>query len=283
MIWKAQNPPTTKGTALRKTLMITVVVLGLAAAAGCSDSPDVATDESPAPVATVAQDEDTAAQDPGGAARAYMEAMAATDNPGAMRDGLDRATEGSPAYVYLLHRANLAEAALDGGTPIDEFDLTSSSDGFELCDPYGTGDEACGTYADFKTNDSGTITDLTVDGEYPGPRLTTGNGETVEDRGVSAEFLTAYDAISGSGLWVTMRIESGNTPVDVWLYQATYRAPDGGQRQATEALGPIELGAESNARLTLQFASVKPGGTVTLSGVDSADYLTEFELEIKVG
>lgn len=211
-----------------------------------------------------------------------MEAMSATDDPDTMRDGLDHAAEGSAAYVYLEHRANLAEAALDGGTPIDAYDLTPSSNGFELCDPYGSGDEACGTYADFEAVD-GLVSDFTVDGERPGARLTAGNGETVEDRGVTAEFLTAYDAISSDALWVTMRVASGPQPVDVWLYEATYRAPDGSQRQTTDVFGPYQLGADSNATICLSFAGVEPGGHVTLGGVDSTDYITDFELEIQVG
>lgn len=268
---------------MRKILMISTVLLALAAAAGCGNDPDVSQDTSPAPVATVAQGQPSrAAGDPGEAASAYMEAIAATNDPEAMRDGLDQAHEGSTAYVYLAHRANLAESFLDGGTPIDAYDLTAVGDGFELCDPNGTGDEACGAYTDFEAVD-GKVSDFTVDGEEPGPRLTAGNGETVEDRGVTAEFLTAYDAVAGTGLWVTMRVASGSDPVDVWLYEATYRAPDGGQRQATDAYGPNDLGADSNATVTLVFSGVEPGGVVTLEGVDSTDYISDYRLEIHVG
>lgn len=153
----------------------------------------------------------------------------------------------------------------------------------ELCEPAASGEDACGVYADFEADDAGLLTTFTVDGEDPGPLLTVGNGETVENAGVSAEFLTAYDAVAGTGLWVTLRLTSGSTDVDMYLYTATYRAPDGAQREATDAWGPFELGADSSTTVALVFSGVEPGGEITLEGVETPDYLTDIRLEIAVG
>jgi hypothetical protein len=182
------------------------------------------------------------------------------------------------AHAYLTHRANLAEAFLDGGFPLPAYRVTDVGDGYELCDP--TDRATCGTFAGFKA-DGGRITDLTVDGERPGPLLTVGNGDTVTAAGVTAEFLTAYDTISTGALWVTVRVVSSSEPAELDLYGATYRAPDGKQRRATDAQGPFELGAESNAMLVLVFADVEPGGTVTMTVWD-LDF-NESTLEIQVG
>jgi hypothetical protein len=166
------------------------------------------------------------------------------------------------AHAYLTHRANLAEAFLDGGFPLPAYRVTDVGDGYELCDP--TDRATCGTFAGFKA-DGGRITDLTVDGERPGPLLTVGNGDTVTAAGVTAEFLTAlrhdlHRRPVGDG-----PVVSSSEPAELDLYGATYRAPDGKQRRATDAQGPFELGAESNAMLVLVFADVEPGGTVTMT------------------
>lgn len=265
---------------MRKYLTILAVSATLASLAACGD-PDVTTDEAPQPVATVGQGTSSETPDEANADEAvqgYMDALATTDDPEAMRDGLQYAAEGSTAHVYLQHRANLAEAALDGGQPVPAYQLDPAGDGFKLCHPYDTAD--CGIFADFKAAD-GKVTDLTVDGEEPGPRLTAGNGDTVTAGGVTAEFLTAYDAVAGSGLWVTARVTSGSEAVELSIYTAVYRAPDGKQRDASDAYGPYELGADSNAMVTLVFAGVEPGGAVSLTVWDEG--FNESVLEIQVG
>jgi len=266
---------------MRKIAIISVWFATLAGLASCG-GPDVTTNATPQPVTTVDQDQSTTPDDDSSGTdevvRSYVDALAATDDPEAMRDGLRYAAEGSVAYVYLEHRANLADAALDGGSPFPAYRATASGDGFEICDPSDRA--SCGTFAGFQTAD-GKLTDLTVDGDRPGPLLTTGNGDKVTANGLNAEFLTAYDAIAGSGLWVTIRITSGPESVELDIYSATYRAPDGRQRQVTDAYGPYELGADSNAMVALVFAGVQPGGTVSLTAWDQ-DY-NEDELRIRVG
>jgi hypothetical protein len=261
----------------------TLIILSSAATAvlitGCGDSA-ATPDSNPAPVDTVTQTQPVEpAANVDEVVKSYLEAVAATDDPEAMRDGLEYAAEGSVAYVYLEHRANIAEASLDGGFPLDAYKMTEVSDGFEVCIPNDR--ESCGLFNGFKTV-HGKVSDLMVDGEEPGPRLSAGNGDVVQDGGVDAEFLTAYDAIAGSGLWVTVRVSSSSEAIDLFLFESTYRAQDGKQRQVTETVGAYELGPDSNAMLTLVFAGVEPGGKVTLSGMDSDDF-DEFSLEIQVG
>lgn len=267
---------------MRKIIGITAALITAAALTGCGDSPTIQTGTTPDPVATISQGQPTPPPPAAGAAavEAYMEALGAFDSPRTMRSGLDQAVEGSTAYVYLAHRANLAEAGLDSGIPLPALIVSRAGSGFELCDPDGDAD-GCSVFDDFEVVD-GRVNSFTIDGTDPGPRLVSGNGETVSNRGAEVEFLTAYQAISGDELQVTLRVTSGSEELVLFPGSATYRSPDGRQREATHAFSPTHLGPDSTVTAALLFSGVDPGGTVKLEGW-AGDSLDDFMVEVRVG
>ena len=107
--------------------------------------------------------------------------------------------------------------------------------------------------------------------------------QRVESRGVTATFLSAYRSISGESLLVAMEISTGEADAELFIYSASYRAPDGRQRQASDALGPFEIGAESTATVAAIFPAAEPGGTVTIEGIVDDDYSRTIELVIPLG
>ena len=129
---------------------------------------------------------------------------------------------------------------------------------------------------------AGKLVDFTVNKQALGPRLTVGNGQSVRSAGNRFTFLTAYKTVAQGALFVTLKIETGKKPISANLYSASYRSPDGKQRQASEAFGPYEIDAQSNTVVTLIFPGVKPGGRVTLDGC-VADCMTDFKAVMKVG
>lgn len=249
------------GFALARNRAIGLCVVAVASLAAACGGPSPAPDPAPQPVTTIGQTE-APQEAPDDAIRQYMEAIASND-PDEMRDGRDLAAEGSVASAYMRLQIVRADALLDGGLPILDYpyEMSRAGDGYELCL-----DGECTVFDSFKADERGLLTDLNVDGESPGPRLTLGNGDTVESNGVTAELLVAYEAITDNVFVVVLRLETGDQDASPFLYTSTYRAPDGAQREATDAWGPSDLGPNSHATVMLQFARVEPGGQVELTG-----------------
>jgi hypothetical protein len=207
----------------------------------------------------------------------YMEAVNSTEVD-VLREAAGKVAENSPAAIYLEHRANVYEATLDGGSgqTFGESTLTETDSGYDVCT-----DGDCIAFADFTTNDREQLVDFTINGEPIGERLGRGNGRAVQGTGgVKVTYLTSYLSVQSDAVFVTARVETGNAPVGVNIYTASYRSPDGKQRAAQQADGPVELGAKSNAMVYMAFPGVPFGGTVTLDGcVD--DCAQSFEVQLK--
>jgi hypothetical protein len=184
--------------------------------------------------------------------------------------------------IYVTHLANVAEAALDGGTPLSDTTLKQLEDSsFKSCDD-PSDEKTCVTFSDFAVDASGKFVDLRVNGKAIGGRLTAGNGESVSAGGAKFTFLTANRSIQSNALFVSVKVEAGKKPISPFSATATYRSPDGKQRQATQAYGPADIDAESNSIVTMIFQGVKAGGRVTLEGcVDECN--SDFKVVIKVG
>jgi hypothetical protein len=82
---------------------------------------------------------------------------------------------------------------------------------------------------------------------------------------------------------VTVRIETGTEPISADISSATYRGPDGKQRTATDSAGVTEIDANSNTIVAMTFASVEPGGKVTLQGCAPQDCSSDYTAVINVG
>lgn len=269
-------------TTMTRFVTIAACIAVAAALAGCRDEPVATQDPSPQPAATVGQSpvaEAADTVDQADAVRQYVEAIASKD-PTVMREALDLTADGSTAYAYLMFQTTYAEALLDSGFSSTRLagEVNRSGDGFEICYP----ESDCTLFTGFAQT-GGLLSDLTVDGKEPGPRLTLGNGQTIQSHGVTAQFLTAYRAITQDALVITVRLETAeDTTASPFLYSATYRASDGAQRTASDAYGPDDLGAASHATTVMIFDRVEPGGKVTLEGcVNNCD--GDFTLTLQVG
>lgn len=275
-------------------LAATLVLLG-----GCADDAQdgASSGLTPTPVTTVSQADEEPPQpepetatgegeaaeegetDADEAIEAYVNGVASA-RPSVARDALDYAAPGSVAHTYLQHQANLFEAALDGGIEYGSSTVDATSDGYQMCDPFDATE--CNEFTYFEVVDD-KVADFLVDGVSPGPRLAVGDGSVVDSASVSAEFLTAYLSISGETLFVTVKVETGEERTELNIYSATYRGPDGRQREAADAMGPFEIGAESTATIALVFPEAEPGGTVTLDGHVGGDYTATVELQVQTG
>ena len=101
--------------------------------------------------------------------------------------------------------------------------------------------------------------------------------------GVKFTFLTAYKSIQSDALFVTLKVETGSKPVNLNIYSAKCRSPDGKQREASSADGAADVEAKSNAIVSLAFKGVKPGGKVTMDGCIGKDCSNQYNAVIKVG
>ncbi|MEQ4205795.1 hypothetical protein [Actinopolymorpha sp. B9G3] len=267
-----------------RKLLIAVAAVAALIAAGCA--PEVAATEEDTPAKATTQKPADAAADPeepkaDPALREYTDAAASFD-PVAMREtAKDLTVPGSVAEAYLLHLANNSEAALDGGTMYPEYGAPTAKDGgLQYCASDIDGAKACTIWGNFKTSE-GKITDLTVDGKEIGPRLTLGGNTTVQSGGATWEFLSAYRSIQSEALWVVVKVTTTNA-IDVFSYEAKYRAPDGKQRTAAQADGPTELAADSTAMIAFAFPGAQPGGSVTVEGCAN-DCMSDYTATINVG
>ena len=219
----------------------------------------------------------------GDAVKAVANAVGAQSSPDKMRQGLSSTVPGSPAHAYLSHLANVAEARLDGGSQsTDQSIVSAGGDSFKLCNT-PSDEKSCVTLGGFKVDPSGKVVNLTVNGQDVAPRLTSGNGQAVAAGGAKFTFLTAYKSIQSDALFVTVKAETGGKAITINIFSATYRGPDGKQRQASDAGGPTELDANSNAIVYMAFQSVQPGGKVTLGGCSPKDCSGSYEAVLQVG
>lgn len=178
----------------------------------------------------------------------------------------------------------MSEAALDSGQPYSKTEYTYNGDGtFKSCDSEDPTPTECLAFGGFKLDPAGKLVDLTFNQQQIGPRMTVGNGQTVTAAGTKFTFLTAYKSIQSNALYVTVRIETGTKAISTSLSQAIYRSPDGKQRTATDSSGVYLVGENSNTIVSMSFASVKAGGTVTLDGCVPQDCTSQYSAVLKVG
>lgn len=214
----------------------------------------------------------------------FANGFASESDPDTMRgEALSLTVPGSVAYAYVSHLANVSESALDGGNPYSDSQVDEVKDAsFKLCDD-PSDEDTCSTFTDFKVDASGKIVDMRVNGKTISDRLTVGNGQSVSSKGSKFKFLTAYKSITSNSLFVTVKIESGSKPISPNIYSASYRSPEGKQREATDAFGPTDLDANSNSIVTMVFKGVTAGGKVTLDGCVGKDCTAVFNASMKVG
>lgn len=219
----------------------------------------------------------------GDAVKAVANAVAAQSTPDKMRQGLSSTVVGSPAHAYLSHLANTAEAGLDGGRASTDRSVVSAGGGsFRLCIPPAD-EKSCITLGGFKVDPSGKVVDVTVNDQDVAPRLTSGNGQAVSAGGAKFTFLTAYKSIQSDALFVTVKVETGGKAIGINIFSATYRGPDGKQRQASDAGGPTDPDANSNAIVYMAFPGVQAGGKVTIGGCSPKDCSGSYEAVLQVG
>lgn len=182
------------------------------------------------------------------------------------------------------------DADEDGDEPDSDESISAYIEGVASASPsvaseafeYAAPDSAAYVYLQHRVN-LFKATDFLVDETHPGPRLAIGDGSVVESNDVTAEFLSAYRSITGDILFIIVQVETREESAELNIYSATYRGPDGEQRQAAEAMGPFEIGAESTASIALSFPEAEPGGTVTLDGYVGDDYSDAVEFTMQAG
>lgn len=259
------------------------------AISACGGSPTTVS-SSPPTVPTVAQsatDSATATATPDApevttaGVEEFLEAIQKISDPAAIREALSLTKPGSPVEVYVNHLANSAEAALDGGLTMTDSTVEKIDDSsFKSCDSVNR--EVCVTFSDIEVDSEGLYVNLRVDDQPIQDRLTAGDGTSVTAADASFTFLTAYKSIQSGALFVSVKVETSAQAVSPFLYSATYRSPDGKQRTATDALGPVDIGADSNSIVTMIFQGVDGGGQITLDGcVDEC--ASNFDVVLQVG
>ncbi|MFL1429166.1 MULTISPECIES: hypothetical protein [unclassified Nocardiopsis] len=217
----------------------------------------------PAPPADESADQAAADRPPEEAVTGYLEALAATDDPDRMREGLTLAADDSTAHDLLLHASSVAQARSDGEQAPAIVGLTPTAGGAQLCPAVGN-DPDCGEYTDFTGRD-GLVTGLHIDGSDPGPSLIVGDGVTADSEGVSAALITAYRSVVDHTLVVTVEFTAVDA-VSLDLDGALYRAPDGTEQRAEAAAGRRELTPETATHAVFHFPDALPGGELAVGG-----------------
>jgi hypothetical protein len=212
----------------------------------------------------------------------YVHAIVSFDSM-QMREALDLTVEGSTAHTYMLYHLTSHLALLDNGVLLGP----EATERPEKIVAVGSGYRSCihghCVVLDGFEYDGGLLIDLTVNGVSPGPRLIAGNGEPVRTNRIHAELLVAYQPVnSPDGLVVNVHLTT--VGVDAWPSGDTsvYRTPEGTQRLVSDALWPVDIGADSNGYLSLFFEHVQPGGELTLNGCTQR-CATNFTVTLPVG
>ncbi|MFD6099432.1 hypothetical protein ACFVWN_00160 [Nocardiopsis flavescens] len=193
----------------------------------------------------------------------YLEALAATDDPDRMREGLTLAADGSAAHGLLLHASSVAQARKDGDEVPAVVGLTPTGDGAELC-PAAGNDPDCGEYTGFTGRD-GLVSGLHVDGSDPGPSLIVGDGVTADSEGAGATLVTAYRSVVDHTLVVTVEF-SAVDDVSLDLDGAVYRGADGAEQPAEDTAGRREVTAGTAGHAVFHFPGALPGGELAVGG-----------------
>lgn len=190
------------------------------------------------------------------------------------------AEPGSIAEAYVGYLAASMTAYVDGGAPgLEGTTAEREGDGYEFC-PDPTDDDTCLLFENIEGRD-GKIVNFTINGESLDERLSVGSKKPARAGELgSARLLYAYQSVQSGALFVIAEVRSGQEPVTVASYEATYRSPKGRQSKATEFQGPSDLGADSTANISLAFPGAEPGGTATLKFF-SDDFMTEKVVELK--
>lgn len=268
---------------------VVVGTCGLLLVAGCGGATGTTSATTP-PEATVSQGTSPATPDSGSsltsaeAMKTYVEATASGDHPDAMRAGLKLAAPNSVAYTYLDHLANTAQAALDGGKPYTRREVTPAGNNtFRACSDPAV-EKSCATIGGFTVDAAGKLTDLTVNEQPVGARLTAGTGQVVTAGGTKFTFLTAYKTPASNALLVTVKVETGARPITAKISSASYPGLDGKPRTAQGAMGLTDIKANFSTVIFIAFDLVNVGGKITLNGcVAKGCSGGPFTASIKVG
>ena len=269
---------------------MTIVAALAAAIAGCSSPSNVEVVSTAAPIATAgvtpsgpqANTSTPAAitnpqtKSPEEAIEAFMDAMGSASDPEVMREAATFAKKGSPAFVYMTHQANPAEAQLDAGLEMVDDDITRNPDGsFESCDS----ENECVTFSDFKADADGKLVDLTVGGKAIAPRLVVGNGKDVKFGSSKITLLTAYRSVVSNNLLITLRVETSAKSVE--LFNGSYRGADKKVRDIGSIAAPQEIAPDSSTLALVVVPGMKPDGTLSLTGLESN--VKEVNAMIRIG
>jgi hypothetical protein len=257
-----------RGSTLARLLTAGVTALLVGTMVGCSSGPD-ATTVGDKKVPSVAQSDSSSATpspavstDPDAIdIGTYMKAVASED-PDTQRKAVKGVAAGSPAAVYLMHQANVAEAILDGGDQDPDQTSSPKGGGYDLC----AADGSCIQFTKFEKDAAGRLVSFAVNDNPVADLVSQGNGKSVRAGGAQFTFLTAYKSQASNALFVVLKVRTGANKLDLNIFSATYRDPSGKQREAGSAGGPAELAADSNALTFSAFVGVKPGGVMTLTG-----------------
>ncbi|MBU1801465.1 MAG: hypothetical protein KKA97_04340 [Actinobacteria bacterium] len=202
---------------------------------------------------------------------AYFSAVSTYD-VGDLQSAMELTEPGSIAEAYVGYILGSANAAIDGGLPIEGTEPDKVDGGYESC-PTEVEDD-CVTWADVEGRDGKVVT-FTVNGEELDERLSAGSGREVAAGDLAAMTLMyAYQSVQSDALFVVAEVTSNDAPVTIATYDATYRSPTGRQSTAAQSAGPSDLAADSTATVVVAFPNAEPGGTASVSFF-SEDFMTE--------
>lgn len=200
---------------------------------------------------------------------------ALTEDPGT---ALDRTVPGSPARRYVQFQRELATARADAGVePLAQV-VRRSADGYLLCD------------RDTEPLRCAEVTDVVLAGEQvrgfkvedkPLRDRVVGPGKPADGgRAGRVQLVAAYEQPVTEGLWVLVRVATGDRPVALTLDQGSYRlegAPGGvGLLPAT---APTTVPARSTFTVAVVVPGGRPGGTLTVPVRVGAE---SFDVEVPV-
>lgn len=270
--------------------LVRATMWGLAMAvalAACSSGPEVALESDVAASGSPTPDEPSTdletkpspteegpEADERAGAKAYVEALATGRLPD-IATMTDYTVPGSPAAAYAAYMFAARSALQSDGYPAETKSVTVSGGTIRTCDTTGS----CFEFSDFVADDSSRkLVTFSANGE-PMSELITAGGSVIAVDDATIEPQAAYQSPEYGGTLVGLRITAGERPLSVNLYSAEYVDPDGAQRTATDAYGPVELRAGANGWILVGFQDAARGGTVYLNGY-FGEYDTEWEVEI---
>lgn len=230
---------------------------------GGAEEPSPAPEDSDEPGGTGAPETAAAEDEAPDEAAEFMAALAASDDPERMREGLTLTVEDSTAHTYLRHFVQVFSAWEADGHTYPSSTLTPVDGGFELCREEPEGPE-CADFTGF-TAEEGRLTGFLVNGADPGKRLVSGQGVAASSEGVDVHLLTAYQSVTDDALVVTAEFTTVDN-VDLDLFGATYTAPDGREFRAEEAVGEYDLDAGATTQTALFFTGPEVGGELAVTG-----------------